>query len=1116
MIAKEPTKKRAYSRNGCTPCKQRKAKCDETRPQCMNCINTNRECSYRKILKFTDRRSFTVKGSSLSNIKNVNRPSSSLLSKRGTKSITISELNRTLAAVNETQDQKDASVTKKQKLGNDPFLENIPQVVQNNFSSGSLYPSALNEPLGTFPSTTSNDAATNSGKADDPDLKETAKVSSSSMIPNDSTSLPALPQVPSAIPLQTTQLDLENSLFDGATTLITDLNELFGSLDMFNPANFTLPPIATEITHAQTHTQSLSNQIESPEFGSKLDSISPTQYSVDSPKSFVNISEIASTDTKRITDRTRRTSSTSTDAPTVKKNISVTKNDKGTDYAEEEDYDEYEENEEEEEEEDDDDEEEEDSNQVYIQTLTRSLQDYRSPIPLPTIQSPTTPDGQYKVSSSNFLNSKSNIDGNPLPLDAFPPPSLDTIFPFDYIEMINRTISDEDIESLAYFFNWSVSSAHIRYLKIFVTNIHLNILPFSTNYTNNAYTRIFLQQAKNSPHLLFAILAISARFEVYQIEQNPNIPGYEDKLNYHNKYRSYYLSSCLKALESVLHSKQTTLNNIETLLLTIQVLASDFSGHKGSQWRTHLHGAKDLLIEYCRYRPLSLELTIVWVWFYSMEVLAALTAPKGGTIHNFEEMYEFLPVLCPRETELFKNLQVNKSVRGEASQNSLLEPGKLTNALKFLGVAVEGKLKDGAVSNFNMYLGYDDTMIEVFNTLVIAIECVKSRTDISYAKISQKNCKLAKLYESKILDRQGKTLNSDFFLSLMALIKKARTFTYLDNSAPYIVPLGQKNHPSEILERVEGAIENTASSSKAESAEKVLESVLISAYIHPNQSSSNSLDGGISENSAHSSPYRNTISSRNNSRSPAASPENNGETKFTSEQTKGNVRQSNLNISDAQISMVKSDIYFSWVDLAQQLNADAAFLRLLTLKGGICTTGMNIQSNMVQDIIHRMIMGLYGLVRFRADIAEDIDDNSKLKELNERYLILEYSSDTSGSDTSSDESGVAQLKTVKELANWSNFEFDKYLDYQFDNRLVMVQWPLYVCGLCCIEPKHKAIIECCFTGLIGLGVGSGELSVKKLRKIWTLQKIGKFDFENFNLFGQGFDDDEEDDYVPFM
>ncbi len=80
----------------------------------------------------------------------------------------------------------------------------------------------------------------------------------------------------------------------------------------------------------------------------------------------------------------------------------------------------------------------------------------------------------------------------------------------------------------------------------------------------------------------------------------------------------------------------------------------------------------------------------------------------------------------------------------------------------------------------------------------------------------------------------------------------------------------------------------------------------------------------------------------------------------------------------------------------------------------------------------------------------------------------------------------------------------------------MVQWPLYVCGLCCIEPKHKAIIECCFTGLIGLGVGSGELSVKKLRKIWTLQKIGKFDFENFNLFGQGFDDDEEDDYVPFM
>ncbi|CCF58279.1 hypothetical protein KAFR_0E01250 [Kazachstania africana CBS 2517] len=38
--------KRKYSRNGCTECKRRRMKCDETKPSCWQCARLNRECVY--------------------------------------------------------------------------------------------------------------------------------------------------------------------------------------------------------------------------------------------------------------------------------------------------------------------------------------------------------------------------------------------------------------------------------------------------------------------------------------------------------------------------------------------------------------------------------------------------------------------------------------------------------------------------------------------------------------------------------------------------------------------------------------------------------------------------------------------------------------------------------------------------------------------------------------------------------------------------------------------------------------------------------------------------------------------------------------------------------------
>lgn len=49
--------KRKYSRNGCTECKRRRIKCDETKPTCWQCARLNRECVYVLNLKNKKRKS---------------------------------------------------------------------------------------------------------------------------------------------------------------------------------------------------------------------------------------------------------------------------------------------------------------------------------------------------------------------------------------------------------------------------------------------------------------------------------------------------------------------------------------------------------------------------------------------------------------------------------------------------------------------------------------------------------------------------------------------------------------------------------------------------------------------------------------------------------------------------------------------------------------------------------------------------------------------------------------------------------------------------------------------------------------------------------------------------
>lgn len=60
MKPKNQTAKRRYSRKGCLQCKQRKLKCDETKPSCLYCKQSDRVCDYSQLVKFSDDRTFTT------------------------------------------------------------------------------------------------------------------------------------------------------------------------------------------------------------------------------------------------------------------------------------------------------------------------------------------------------------------------------------------------------------------------------------------------------------------------------------------------------------------------------------------------------------------------------------------------------------------------------------------------------------------------------------------------------------------------------------------------------------------------------------------------------------------------------------------------------------------------------------------------------------------------------------------------------------------------------------------------------------------------------------------------------------------------------------------------
>ncbi|CDK28089.1 unnamed protein product [Kuraishia capsulata CBS 1993] len=941
MPPDEPRRKRRkYSRNGCRECKRRKLKCDEGKPSCWQCEHLNKECTYVKVIKFDKSRSFTVTNESSEGILSVN------------EDLTVG--SGVAMSQNPSLQESSKGAAPKSRVHNSrPAMVNVPR---SESSAGSP---PVKQPI-FLPRTSNTDQ----------------------FVPEPST-------------FQYNSLDVDTALFNDASLLINDLNDLI-YMNMPYPGG----------TGVAGSTQSDS-------------SLSPASYSVHSVEELANSEYV-----KSLTQTLQNDFGGASAAATPIGNFNGQIGGPGMDSFYKASN---------------------AKNGFYPETYQYS---HRSPaVDISTpMGPPRTPNYTTENEASSAVQLERDMDLKlrkvlaAFPKSALPKGSPDS---WEYLVTLNNSISPNDLVALANYFEWSTSSSHIHYMKIFITKIHMNCLPFTTSFLHNSFINCFLLQAKRSPHLLFAMLAMAARYEYYQCthaDQDPNMLLKNRKeAKFHNKIRSYYLSSCLKALDSILDDKEQILQNVESLLLTILILASDYSASRGSQWRAHLRGAKDLLIKYCRFKPMILDLAIAKVWFYSMESLAGLTVPSGGTIHGFDELGEFLEMGAY---------------------------GSVGHTLRYYGIAIDGHhvgelgayIDNSSRPNtaYNIYLGFNDDVIDIIRELILVIESTrwieenkKDPTAIPHPFVKER------------INSKGQA-TSTHILNIMQLILKARSFEIVTNVSPYRVPLTSNCHP------------------------------------HFN-----------GPKNAHVPPS------------------------LLLHRTHPKMRSEN-----------ESENWFSWYDLSQQLYIDASYLRLLVSKN---TFGHSIDNPLVQDVVTRMLEGLSSMVKFdneaisKADEtrlnahyngkeqldsspftecgdktngtpsadAQDLEKDDKHDEdssLSEDEPMspsvkLEEGPTKSGvefmaGEEMDDEEDESKLNIVKEASLSSHpnrnkmLNFDKYMYYQFDNRIIMIHWPLFVCGLCCVKAQDKAIIECCFKAFIRLGVGSGEITLRKLKKLWRQQKKG--------------------------
>lgn len=198
------------------------------------------------------------------------------------------------------------------------------------------------------------------------------------------------------------------------------------------------------------------------------------------------------------------------------------------------------------------------------------------------------------------------------------------------------------------------------YLEEFYNNFATIIQPFHSYDEKIGYfcpaRDILLETASRESFLLSAIMAQGAKmsFKKHHLHE-------DDEASYK------YLVTCSKLLEPALirarQDKSLVNSKIEAVLLTILFLVSSNASILNLDWRSHLRGAKELLLSYSssdsEHSIIKSKIMVFCKqWFISFEILAGLSSRRGGTLATQQEMSVMLTTDSDQEIEILREIGI--------------------------------------------------------------------------------------------------------------------------------------------------------------------------------------------------------------------------------------------------------------------------------------------------------------------------------------------------------------------------------------------------------------------------------------------------------------------------
>ncbi|CAK9436813.1 uncharacterized protein LODBEIA_P13350 [Lodderomyces beijingensis] len=190
------------------------------------------------------------------------------------------------------------------------------------------------------------------------------------------------------------------------------------------------------------------------------------------------------------------------------------------------------------------------------------------------------------------------------------------------------------------------------YLEEFYHRFAKIVLPFSSFDTRtksyfNPARDILLCSAADSKYVLAALLAFGARSKFNTSSKRED----ED-------YYYLYLLDCVKLLGPAIADDKTLGSKIESVLLTVLLLAAANAANPKQDWRPHLKGAKDLLRKISKKTSHSKIFIFCKSWFVTLEVLAGISSNRGGTLTTEDEVDELINSGSAHEKRVLTDLGI--------------------------------------------------------------------------------------------------------------------------------------------------------------------------------------------------------------------------------------------------------------------------------------------------------------------------------------------------------------------------------------------------------------------------------------------------------------------------